>query len=168
MKPGGGVLWLLAEAEEYDSLAACINCGITMDTAARKKTLTLVTADKLQRVMQPRFPAGCIGLYSSAKIPPEEETSKEALLRRLFQITGYRLRETPGQFTASNLSAPIVPEEAEGRWFYRPVAPVYRYAISGGGTPYSAVGKTARVVLEARDVLGNSLEMGGNNDHAVL
>ncbi|WP_320998877.1 hypothetical protein [Eisenbergiella tayi] len=157
---GGGVLWLLAEAEEYDSLAACINCSITMDTAARKKTLTLVTADKLQRVMQPRFPAGCIGLYSSAKIPPEEETSKEALLRRLFQITGYRLRETPGQFTASNLSAPIVPEEAEGRWFYRPVAPVYRYAISGGGTPYSAVGKTARVVLEARDVLGNSLEMG--------
>lgn len=157
---GMGTLWLLAEAEEYGSLAACINCAVTNNTAARKKSLALVTADRLQQVMQPRFPVGCVGFSSSAKIPPEDENTKEALLHRLFQITGYQLRETPGQVKASPLSAPIIPEEADGRWFYRPVAPVCRYAVNGGDTPYCAVGKTARIVLEVRDVLGNSLEMG--------
>lgn len=157
---GGGTLWLLVECMEYSPIAAYVNCAVTRVSSGKKKTLTLMTTDLEQQIMIPRFPVGCIGLSTDASVPPEEDTP-EAYMRRLYQIVGYQLREVSGRYEGSNLSAPIVPGEENGRWIYRPVVPVYRY-ISGKGqeNPYLAVGKPGKIALEVRDVLGNSLEMG--------
>lgn len=167
-----GTLWLMAEGKDFESLYSCINCCITANISTAQKQLTLVTADPAQKTMQPVFPVGCIGLTSEVEAPPEEEglcigaeaneETSDAFMRSMYQIVGYRIKED-SEYTIkqSPISAPVVPAREGKMWLYRPVVPVYRYAAkqaAGGENPYLAVGEKGRIVLEMRDILGNTIE----------
>lgn len=159
---GTGTLWLLIEETDYAAVAPWVNCGITADTIGSGKTMMIVTKDPRQQVLRPEFPAGCIGLAAYAAAVGEEDDSPSAAMQRLFSIVGYQLGEMPGVYRESHLSAPVVPMEKDGAWVYSPVIPVYRYAERPEDNiednPYHAVGKAGNVLLEIRDVLGNSVK----------
>ena len=155
---GSGRLWLLMTGEKNKFPLNCrVNCFIT-DAAAAQESLTLVTSDPAQQIMQPVFPVGCVGLQTSMPVPPEDD-SRQTLLQSMFQIAGYQIEESNGYGSRqSPVSAPIVPVKEGDLWLYKPVVPVYRYTNGGAGgeeTLYSAVGKASKIALDIRDVLGN-------------
>jgi len=157
---GRGTLWLLLESESYETLKGCANCCLCESFMAGH-TLTFLTQEESQMVWQPRFPSGCIGLYSSVRMPKEEEENG-GNMQELFQITGYYLPEGQSDYVRSNSSAPVMPVQEDTLWVYRPVVPLYRFAVQDGGeeNPYAAVGKKGVLRLELRDILGNALEAG--------
>lgn len=161
---GIGTLWILVEGTDYTVIAPWVNCAVTADTIGGQKIMTLVTRDPGQQILKPEFPAGCIGLFTHGPAVPEEDDTPDAVMRRLFSIIGYQIRSVPDVYRESHLSAPVVPMEKEGEWCYSPVLPVYRYAEgkeeAETENPYRAIGKNGKVMLEARDVLGNFVETG--------
>lgn len=161
---GRGTLWVLAQGQDYASLSGCVNCCM-LKTAFRKENMvTLVTQDAKQERPQPVFPAGCVGLFSKMADPVEENLSeKREYMRSLFQITGYQILENDN-FEQSHISAPLLPEKVENDWYYHTAVPMYRYGKEQTGieekNPYLSVGKTGKVALEMRDILGNTLRIG--------
>ena len=163
---GSGRLWLLLTDEKNEFPLNCrVNCFIT-DAAAAQESLTVVTSDPEQQIMQPVFPVGCVGLQTTMPVPPEGD-SEQTLLQSMFQIVGYQIEEGNGYNSRqSPVSAPIVPAEEGKRWLYKPVVPIYRYTggrAGGDDSPYSAVGKASKIALDVRDVLGNSVVVDRNS-----
>lgn len=161
---GSGRLWIIMTGEKNVFPLNCrVNCFVTDDITA-KEALTLVTNDPGQQIMQPVFPVGCVGLETSMPVPPDDD-SEQDLLQSMFQIVGYQIEGVNGcNSSQSPVSAPTMPvkddDQWPDRWLYKPVVPVYRY-IDGEKTeeenPYAAVGKTLKIALEIRDILGNAV-----------
>lgn len=157
---GSGRLWIIMIGEKNVFPPNCrVNCFVTDDTALME-ALTLVTNDPEQQIMQPVFPVGCVGLETTMPVPPDDD-SKQTLLQSMFQTVGYQIEgDSDCNSSQSPVSAPTVPVKDGNQWLYKPVVPIFRY-IDGKKTeeenPYAAVGKTSRIALEIRDILGNSV-----------
>lgn len=179
---GFGTLWLLGTVEHFFDGLGYMNCFSVEDGLHGAKTVGITTQDESQRVKKPCFPAGCVGLSAFGTAPAEEDSSTNASLKRLFQITGYQVRAQEGSYKESRLSAPVIPAEKGEVRSYEAVIPLYRYAVKDredvqdvcgqgacdselcvqaakDGNPYGAVGKPAIISMELRDVLGNSVVM---------
>lgn len=156
---GRSKLWLLTLFSEFRMLRGALNCVLLP-----KKAEDLVFYGKGQEERTPLLPPGCVGL--EMQLPVEEGDHPQALMDQLFTIVGYQIAGEG--IENSDDSAPVVPQGEEDSTImkYRITVPLYRFA-GDGISPYTAVGKTAVITPQIRDVLGNRVYMDGVEIKAV-
>lgn len=119
--------------------------------------ITLTWRDRWSYV--PSLPPGYKGFTFSLGERKAGEDFRAENLADLFQNTGYRIAE--GTLSGSGDSAPVFPQQTEeGILKYRMGIPLYRFAKEETISVYGAVNKTAEILLEARDILGNRAGLG--------
>lgn len=163
---GRGTLWILVENPEFSALAGNINCCITSEVSETDREAVLMTTGEKSKLMEPRFPVGCIGITwrqnDAAKDGNLSETQE--YLEDMHHVGGYHIvySDTEGKECVSNSSAPILPRQEGNAFLYHAVIPLYRFTDllenQSMQSPYRAVGKNFRIVCEERDLLGNLFE----------
>ncbi|MFQ8599625.1 MAG: hypothetical protein ACLSAP_02830 [Oscillospiraceae bacterium] len=150
---GQATLWIYVNRAVFDRR---VNCAITLDTSKVEDHVQFYHTEL--KAYSPAFPAGCVGLQTALDAPNEQDPQVQ-YTREMFSIVGYRI-EGNESFQGSNDSLPLLPCENEdpSKWVFEPVLPLYRFAKAEKESPYNAVGKTATVHFEFRDILGNRAE----------
>lgn len=151
-KDGSASLYIWIEFAQFCDAGGTMNCLLSEQIC---EELILTWQDRFQSV--PVFPPGYKGVsFSLGTKQPEDDFSAQEL-ESLFQTAGYKLCQ--GELHGSRDSAPVLPQKgADGLLQYRIGIPLYRFTDEE--TIYSAVGKRAKVMLEARDILGNRAALG--------